>query len=139
MSSSQKDDTSFAHDSKTSQNISSSTTSTLAPSSTHDTTNNNDINSDSYISSLESLGNCSLFVKKTYVMINTCDESIAQWSSDGSSFIIKNPERLSNTIIPQYFNHSNFQSFVRQLNVYGFTKIRHKGMQTMNAMINNQL
>lgn len=38
--------------------------------------------------------------------------------------MIKNPEKLESEEIPKFFNHRNFSSFVRQLNFYGFRKIK---------------
>jgi len=57
-------------------------------------------------------------------MIDTCDKKIATWSEDGSTFVVKDPEKFATEIIPQFFKHNNFSSFVRQLNFYGFRKIK---------------
>mmetsp|Transcript_12873 Transcript_12873/g.25919 ORF Transcript_12873/g.25919 Transcript_12873/m.25919 type:complete len:538 (+) Transcript_12873:349-1962(+) len=65
-----------------------------------------------------------IFLQKTYHMIDTCPPQIASWSSDGLTFIVKNTHLFETTIIPQFFKHSKFSSFVRQLNFYGFRKIR---------------
>jgi hypothetical protein len=43
-------------------------------------------------------------------------------SDDGEMFIVKDTNELSRRYIPQYFGHSNFSSFDRQLNFYGFRK-----------------
>lgn len=68
---------------------------------------------------------CPIFLRKTYLMVDTCNQEVASWSSDKeTSFVVKNPERFASEIIPQYFKHSNFASFVRQLNFYGFRKIK---------------
>jgi hypothetical protein len=38
------------------------------------------------------------------------------WSSHGDLFSVSNPTTFSKTVLPQYFKHNNWQSFVRQLN-----------------------
>jgi hypothetical protein len=65
-----------------------------------------------------------LFLRKTYQMLENCPADIAGWSEKGDSFMIKDPDRFAQTVIPQYFSHSNFSSFVRQLNFYGFRKVK---------------
>jgi len=65
-----------------------------------------------------------LFISKTYNMINACDVSIATWSEDGLSFVVKDIDSFSSKILCKYFKHSNISSFVRQLNSYGFRKVR---------------
>mmetsp|Transcript_2711 Transcript_2711/g.4076 ORF Transcript_2711/g.4076 Transcript_2711/m.4076 type:complete len:464 (+) Transcript_2711:122-1513(+) len=57
-------------------------------------------------------------------MIDTCDPKIACWSEDGDTFVVKIPDTFEKVIIPQFFKHSKFTSFVRQLNFYGFRKIK---------------
>jgi heat shock transcription factor len=39
--------------------------------------------------------------------------------------IVLNPEKLTHDLIPRFFKHSNYASFVRQLNMYGFRKVSH--------------
>jgi len=69
-------------------------------------------------------GDAPIFLKKTYEMIDTCGPEVATWSKDGTTFIIKNPDKFESEEIPKFFNHRNFSSFVRQLNFYGFRKIK---------------
>ena len=38
--------------------------------------------------------------------------------------MIKDEDQLSQIILPLYFNHTNLKSFIRQLNMYDFHKIR---------------
>ena len=40
------------------------------------------------------------------------------WSESGREFTIHNVTAFSNTLLPRYFKHANFSSFVRQLNSY---------------------
>lgn len=68
----------------------------------------------------------SMFLRKTYKMIDTCDSQIASWTADGEMFVVKNPKLFETTIIPQYFDHNKLSSFARQLNFYGFTKMQSK-------------
>jgi len=46
-------------------------------------------------------------------MIDSCDEKIASWSDDGLTFTVKDPSKFEKTVIPQFFKHSKFTSFVR--------------------------
>ncbi|CAA0811516.1 Heat stress transcription factor A-8 [Striga hermonthica] len=64
------------------------------------------------------------FLVKCYEMVS--DEStdgLISWSESSDSFIIWDESRFSSQLLPKYFKHSNFSSFVRQLNIYGFRKI----------------
>lgn len=45
-----------------------------------------------------------------------------RWSEKGDSFIVLDEDEFAKTLIPEYFKHSNYASFVRQLNMYGFHK-----------------
>lgn len=67
---------------------------------------------------------CPLFLRKTHVMIENCDPDIAEWSSEGDSFVIKDSQAFATTVIPKFFKHNNFSSYVRQLNLHGFRKIK---------------
>jgi hypothetical protein len=47
------------------------------------------------------------------------------WDADGTSFSIHNVKNFESAVLPLYFRHSRFQSFVRQLNMYHFHKLRN--------------
>ncbi|KAK6385192.1 hypothetical protein LTR65_009593 [Meristemomyces frigidus] len=66
--------------------------------------------------------NSSDFVRKLYKMLESPqDESVVRWGNEGDSF----NEKFTKHILPKHFKHSNFASFVRQLNKYDFHKVRH--------------
>lgn len=65
-----------------------------------------------------------LFLRKTFAMINSAPLEIASWSDGGETFLVKDPKRFADETIPQFFKHNNFSSFVRQLNFYGFRKVK---------------
>ncbi|EKX55350.1 hypothetical protein GUITHDRAFT_54513, partial [Guillardia theta CCMP2712] len=63
------------------------------------------------------------FIGKLAMMLD--DQTAAPyvaWSSTGDSIIVINPSLFATQVLPRYFKHSNFASFVRQLNLYGFHK-----------------
>ncbi|KAK8710526.1 hypothetical protein V6N13_145846 [Hibiscus sabdariffa] len=64
------------------------------------------------------------FLTKTYQLVDdhTIDDVIS-WNDDGSTFIVWNPTVFARDLLPKYFKHNNFSSFVRQLNTYGFRKV----------------
>ena len=66
------------------------------------------------------------FLLKTYEII--CDpfnSEIIEWINDGKGFVVKNVNLFSDKILPKYFKHNNFSSFIRQLNMYDFHKTRN--------------
>lgn len=68
----------------------------------------------------------SAFLEKLYDILDspTYAEYIG-WQPDGQSFLIKKVEDFSRIVLPAYYKHNNLQSFVRQLNMYSFSKTRH--------------
>lgn len=46
--------------------------------------------------------------------------------NNGMNIVIKDTEALARDIFPAYFKHTNFLSFARQLNFYGFRKVKSK-------------
>ncbi|KAI8329817.1 hypothetical protein BC941DRAFT_475995 [Chlamydoabsidia padenii] len=66
------------------------------------------------------------FIQKLFRMLeNKAFKSTFCWGTDGTTFIVKDTNEFSKTILPKHFKHCNFASFVRQLNKYDFHKVRN--------------
>jgi heat shock transcription factor len=63
------------------------------------------------------------FLAKTYEMVDdSSTDSIVSWSQSNRSFIVWDPPEFARLLLPKFFKHNNFSSFIRQLNTYGFRK-----------------
>eukprot|EP00250_Pteridium_aquilinum_P008947 c18329_g1_i1 orf=3-1256(-) len=64
------------------------------------------------------------FLSKTYDMVeDPHTNAIISWSSTNNSFVVWEPSIFSRCLLPHFFKHNNFSSFVRQLHTYGFRKV----------------
>ncbi|KDP33859.1 hypothetical protein JCGZ_07430 [Jatropha curcas] len=64
------------------------------------------------------------FLRKTFEMVEDPEtDSTVSWSKNRDSFIVWDAHELSKHLLPKYFKHCNFSSFIRQLNTYGFRKV----------------
>ncbi|GAV28122.1 hypothetical protein PMKS-001590 [Pichia membranifaciens] len=65
------------------------------------------------------------FVVKLWKMVNDpSNDHYISWMAKGDAFQVKDRESFMKYVLPKYFKHNNFASFVRQLNMYGWHKIQ---------------
>lgn len=70
------------------------------------------------------MGKISQFTKQLKKLIeDPLNKNSIIWNEKNSTLIIQKPEEFCIKILPFYYKHCNFSSFVRQLNLYGFHKI----------------
>ena len=66
-----------------------------------------------------------LFVGQTVVIHSLVSYYILTVPCSSHLCLVLDHERVAHDVLPRWFKHSNFASFVRQLNMYGFHKIPH--------------
>ncbi|XP_043723969.1 heat stress transcription factor B-3 [Telopea speciosissima] len=75
------------------------------------------------------------FLSKTYMLVeDPTTDDIISWNADGTSFVVWKPAEFAGDLLPTLFKHSNFASFVRQLNTYGFRKVTTNRWEFCNDM-----
>jgi len=59
------------------------------------------------------------FLTKTFEMVDDPNtDHIVSWNRGGTSFVVWDLHSFSTILLPRHFKHSNFSSFIRQLNTY---------------------
>lgn len=65
------------------------------------------------------------FLEKLYNILKEDKYSkYIHWSPDGLYIIISDSNGLTKNVLPEFYKHHNFSSFVRQLNMYNFRKVK---------------
>ncbi|KAF2290165.1 hypothetical protein GH714_003813 [Hevea brasiliensis] len=64
-----------------------------------------------------------LFSKAYDIVEDTTTNHLVSWSRGNNSFVVWDPQTFAMSLLPRYFKHNNFSTFVRQLNTYGFRKV----------------
>lgn len=66
------------------------------------------------------------FLLKIYsILSNSNNSSVISWSDSGETFTIKDVSEFTKYLLPKYFKHHKLASFIRQLNMYDFSKCKN--------------
>ncbi|KAF3956792.1 hypothetical protein CMV_018122 [Castanea mollissima] len=75
------------------------------------------------------------FLLKTYMLVeDPVTDDVISWNVEGTAFVVWQPAEFARDLLPTLFKHSNFSSFVRQLNTYGFRKVATNRWEFCNDM-----
>lgn len=75
------------------------------------------------------------FLYQLTKMLSDDNRDVIEWL--GGRIQVHDPERLASDVLHKYFRHSNYASFQRQLNYFGFRKIAGKGKMSPCAYEND--
>jgi len=64
------------------------------------------------------------FAEKLMMLLTDpeCSEAV-EWLPDGTAFVITNPLRFADLVLPKYFKSAKYESFTRKLNRWGFKRM----------------
>jgi len=66
----------------------------------------------------------SQFIKQLKKLVEEpLNKNLIVWNEKNCTLMIRKPEEFCIKILPFYYKHCNFSSFIRQLNLYGFHKV----------------
>lgn len=82
----------------------------------------------SYDKDNDDLASVCAFPRRLYAIVNNPENhTIINWNDKGDHFIIYNPNEFAEKILTRReFNSANYASFVRQLNMYDFHKVKNR-------------
>lgn len=67
----------------------------------------------------------SAFIRKLHCMVEEEQRGgLIGWAAEEGGFAVRQVGLFTTTLLPRYFKHKNYASFLRQLNMYNFTKLR---------------
>ena len=59
------------------------------------------------------------FLLKLYQILETNEfQNIIEWGENGRYFVVKNMNEFTDKVLPRFFKHNNYSSFVRQVSPY---------------------
>lgn len=86
------------------------------------------------------LGPTPAFLSKLWQLVNARDnQDLVCWAQGGRSFLVNDQSKFAKEILPNYFKHQKMNSFIRQLNMYGFKKVPKLSEGTLNAVESDQI
>uniref|UniRef100_A0A453FGI1 HSF-type DNA-binding domain-containing protein n=1 Tax=Aegilops tauschii subsp. strangulata TaxID=200361 RepID=A0A453FGI1_AEGTS len=80
-------------------------------------------------------GGVAPFVAKTFHMVSDpATDAVVCWGGASNTFLVLDPAAFSDFLLPSYFKHRNFASFVRQLNTYVRTHARTHALSSTDSL-----
>merc|ERR1712232_1248228 len=75
------------------------------------------------------------FLYQLTKMLTDDNREVIEWNN--GKIEVHNPHKLASDVLHQYFRHSKFASFQRQLNYFGFRKLAGKGEMAPCSYVND--